>query len=354
MRKFAINGDFLVQNQTGVQRYAYNLIKALDKIYCDVDIVLVVSNRVKSKLDFKNIKIILFGYGKGIMWEQSWFALYTLLHNRMPINLSCSAPIFNCRGITAIHDIRNALHPEWIPKKFHAKAVAKWFVFQNWILCKFSHCILTVSEYAKQEIIDYYGIDQNRIKVICNAWQHILEYESAGTLQEKFSQLRKNDYYFSFGTIAEHKNFKWVLEVAKRNKWQKFVISGNLDKAHFDTKQIDDVETLPNVFYLGYLPDNEIKLIIENCKAFLFPSFYEGFGLPPLEALALGANVICSNKASMPEILEKSVHYIDPYDYEIDLEKILSEEIEPAEKVLEKYSWEKSADLLKELLGQWN
>ena len=354
MRKFAINGDFLVQNQTGVQRYAYNLVKALDKVCCDVDIVLVASNRVRNKPDFKNIKVILFGYGKGIVWEQSWFALYTLLHNRISVNLSCSALIFNCRGITTIHDIRNTLHPEWIPKKFRAKAVAKWFIFQSWLLCKFARCILTDSEYAKQEIIGYYNINSDRIKIIYCAWQHILEYESAGALQKKFPQLRKNDYYFSLGTIAEHKNFKWVLEVAKRNRQQKFVISGTLDKAHFDTGQINSVKNLSNVLYLGYLPDNEIKLIIENCKAFLFPSLYEGFGLPPLEALALGARVICSNKTSMPEVLGKSVRYIDPYDYEIDLEKILAEEVEPAENALEKYSWEKSANLFKELLRQWN
>lgn len=88
-----------------------------------------------------------------------------------------------------------------------------------------------------------------------------------------------------------------------------------------------------------------------NCKAFIFPSIYEGFGIPPMEAMAENAPVIVSNKACMPEIYGKSVHYIDPYNYKnINIENILLEKVKNPELILEKYSWKKSADKLYNLL----
>ena len=85
---------------------------------------------------------------------------------------------------------------------------------------------------------------------------------------------------------------------------------------------------------------------MKKCKAFIHPSLYEGFGLPPLEAMSVGARCIVSNVSSLPEIYGRSVWYIDPYNYnEINLGKIMMEEIEDNTVVLNKYSWNKSAEL---------
>jgi glycosyltransferase involved in cell wall biosynthesis len=89
-----------------------------------------------------------------------------------------------------------------------------------------------------------------------------------------------------------------------------------------------------------------------NCKAFLFPSLYEGFGLPPLEALSVGANVICSNTSCLPEIYADSVHYIDPDRYDYDLDEVLNSVVSAPDYTLEKYSWEKSTKAVYELVKQ--
>ena len=84
--------------------------------------------------------------------------------------------------------------------------------------------------------------------------------------------------------------------------------------------------------------------------AFVFPSLYEGFGIPPLEAMALGAQVICSDAASLPEVYGSSVHYIDPRNSDIDLEALLAQECGDREETLTRYSWDRSAKKLLYLL----
>jgi glycosyltransferase involved in cell wall biosynthesis len=82
---------------------------------------------------------------------------------------------------------------------------------------------------------------------------------------------------------------------------------------------------------------------MERCKAFLLPSYYEGFGLTPLEALSCGAKIIVANAASLPEIYGKCAHYIDPYDTNVDLDELLKEPVEAPDSILEKYSYDTAA-----------
>nr|MCR5404394.1 glycosyltransferase [Butyrivibrio sp.] len=97
----------------------------------------------------------------------------------------------------------------------------------------------------------------------------------------------------------------------------------------------------------GYLSDSYVKTLMKYCKAFIQPSLSEGFGIPPLEALSVGAEIIVSNATCLPEIYGNTAHYIDPLDYDnIDLEAILSTPVEKPDAILEKFSWDHAAQSL--------
>ena len=89
---------------------------------------------------------------------------------------------------------------------------------------------------------------------------------------------------------------------------------------------------------------------MKGCRAFIHPAVYEGFGIPPIEALSCGAELIISNTTCLPEVYGKSAHYIDPYNYDVDLDELLKEPIASASEVLGRYSWVEEAKKLLMLL----
>ena len=104
---------------------------------------------------------------------------------------------------------------------------------------------------------------------------------------------------------------------------------------------------------LGYVSDDQVKALMQKCTAFVFPSYYEGFGIPPLEALSCGTKIIVSNAASLPEIYENTAYYINPNDTNINLKLLLSKEVESSDKILERYQYKNAAITLCNLLKKF-
>jgi Glycosyltransferase len=104
----------------------------------------------------------------------------------------------------------------------------------------------------------------------------------------------------------------------------------------------------------GYLTDGQVKSLLAKCRAFILPSYFEGFGLPPLEALSCGAKIIISNKTSLPEIYGNAAHYIDPDNPEINLDDLLKQKVSKADALLKKYTLENTARRLYEIIQKVN
>ncbi len=341
--KYAFNGYLFSQRQTGVMRYAKEILLGIDRI-CDKDeFVLVVPEYAKSVPDLKAIKVVIFGKTKGNMWEQKDFAKYLKKQNLDSINFNNTMPLSR-PGIIVIHDIAYKIHPEF-GSSFHGKIsnIYHRIIFQR--AAKSNKPIITVTYFSKYQIIDAYKVDPSRVHVISNGWQHINGYGFDDSVLEKYG-LKKDEYYFSLGSLSKMKNTKWFIEVAKKNPEKIFVLSGA--QANNDGETFD----MPlNVIRTGFVSDEQVKSLIKACKAFIYPSIYDGFGIPPLEALSQGAKVICSSAACLPEVYRNCVHYIDPYDTDVDIDSILNETVDKEYEVLNRYSWEKSSrefyDLLK-------
>ena len=152
-----------------------------------------------------------------------------------------------------------------------------------------------------------------------------------------------------------YKNLKWIVELAERNRTKVFVIAGLKDLSQWKNaySQIDAREELDNVIFVGYTTDEENKALMMNCKAFLHPSKYEGFGIPPLEALACGAPIAVSNSSCLPEIYENCAHYFDPDDYEVNLDWLLEQPISAPSAILQKCSWDRAAQELFNILENY-
>jgi glycosyltransferase involved in cell wall biosynthesis len=143
------------------------------------------------------------------------------------------------------------------------------------------------------------------------------------------------------GSLSKRKNIKWIIKYAQENPDSLFVISG-ISLPTVNIKELDN--PLPkNIILLGYLDDFKVKALMEKCKAFIQPSYYEGFGIPPLEALGCGAQIIIANAASLPEIYGNTAHYIDPFDTHINLDELINQTLDPPDKILQMYSYDVSA-----------
>lgn len=340
MKKIIINGRFLTQTITGVQRVAHELVREFDimvkekRIEC---VILAPKNIIFNDL-YKNITIKTVGFLKGHIWEQIELPFYAKKEKGILLNLCNTAPILNT-GIVEIHDISFKVNPQFFSKSF-----SLYYKILIYFLVRTSKKILTVSEFSKQEIVKHYKVQKNKIAVVYNSWEHILRVQEDISILKKFN-LKKEEFYLAVSSINLNKNFKYILHLAKIYTEKKFVIVGKKNIKIFGELGIDD---LKNLVWCGYVSDEELKALYMTCKGFIYPSFYEGFGLPPIEAMGCGCKEIyVSNTSCLPEIFRNSVCFFNPEKYEYILDKnIINKE---RKDILNKYSWKKSSETIMEL-----
>lgn len=224
-------------------------------------------------------------------------------------------------------------------------------IYNKWqyrLIAKKAKKIITVSYFSRNQIAQTYHIDSEKIAVIYNSWDHFKKINADYSVLDASPALLK-PFYFSLGSLSKRKNIKWIVEYAAKHPDSLFLLSG-ISQPTAEASEFDGGLTPQNIMLLGYLDDAKVKALMERCKAFIMPSYYEGFGIPPLEALSCGAQIIVANAASLPEIYGNTAHYIDPFNTDIDLDELLKQPVDAPDAILEKYSYDTSAQQVYDLI----
>lgn len=312
MTKILINGRFLARRQTGVDRFAYELLHALDKMLVaehprlsDIKIeVLVPPKGDFVSTSFRNIEVRRVGVFSGTLWEQ--LDLPRFCGGNLLVSLCNTAPLFRRKQIVVVHDAA----PVQVPQAY-GRAFRLWYRLMVPWLGRWSRSIFTVSSFSKVSLENSYGLDGGKISVLSESGEHILKIISDTSILERKGITRP--FVLAVGSLSPHKNFSLVVKAVGMLPDAEFdlVVAGGADPRIFSGSG----QILPDcVRYLGYVSDAELRALYEAADCFVFPSLYEGFGLPPLEAMSLGCPVISSDAASLPEVCGDAAVYIDPDD----------------------------------------
>lgn len=347
MKRIVIDGFFLMEKHpVGLHRFSTEILREWSKKHSCKDIIIAVPDNPRMNIDLSSYnvcKVSSWVYripkiGK-LLWTNFVYPKFVKKNKAMSIDLAYAQQVRKC-DVVGVFDC--------IPYKFPENysgfrdSLSRWkSIFLIRKSAQKSKIVVTLSRDAMKDVLKYTHIPADKIKIIPCGWEHINRIKFDDTIFERLPEgFHRGNYFFSLGSRYRHKNMKWVFEAAIHNPEQYFIITGT-KFSHTD----DMIEGLPNVYFTGYLTDQEIKSLIKYARALIQPSIYEGFGIPPMEALAIGTQVIVSGTSSLGEVYRGYAHLIDPSNYEnLNLEVILRQPVNNAEELLEKYTWAKAAE----------
>jgi glycosyltransferase involved in cell wall biosynthesis len=226
-------------------------------------------------------------------------------------------PLVPCRAIVTIHDCIHLMFPQYLPNRF-AYAYAR---ANLWAATKRAERILTVSETSKADILRYCDVPAERIIVVYNA---IDDRFAAPTDDEAVERVRERYQLFGpfalyVGNIKPHKNLERLIDafnLVRRGGYERLellIIGDQISKYPRLRRAVDRYKLHKHVRFLGFVADDTLAALYRLATVFVFPSLYEGFGLPPLEAMASGTPVVTSNRSSLPEVVGDAAVLVDPY-----------------------------------------
>jgi len=350
-KKILINGYFFCRRFTGIERYAYEITSRLDNLCKPGEIAVIVPVDAVNIPEYENIRVVRHGKTiQHVLWQFFTLQWFLLTHREYTILEFGNIVLPLAPGIVFLHDIYVELFPGDFTNK-RDKIIRAYTRWQYRLIAKKAKRIATVSEYSKNEISKVFNVESSRINVIYSSADHIRDIVSDYSIFEQFPMLGEKQFYFSLGSLSKRKNIKWIIEYAKKHPESTFAISGT-SLSTVKVNELDD-EIPKNIIMLGYLDDSKVKALMEKCKAFILPSYYEGFGLTPLEALSCGARIIIARAASLPEIYGNTAHYIDPFNTDVDLDALLCEPVEKPDSILAKYSYDTSAEKVYNLINEF-
>lgn len=322
-KTIAFNGKFFGAAPTGVHRVAEQLVAATDALIAGqaasgVDCALVVRDSVEVPL-YRNISCVRESPWVRRMHRIAWEQFYLPLARRKDfiLNLCNLGPMLHRNSATLIHDAQVYSAPESYSLPFRL-----WYRFQFFFIGKRHKIIFTVSEFSKGELVRYGIASADKIVVVHNGCDHILQIRPDEGKLVALS-LKPRRYVLALANTQKHKNIGVLLKAfaGAQLKDIELVLFGAATQADFEN--LGHVVP-PNVRFAGRITDPELVGLMVNGGALAFPSLTEGFGLPPLEAMALGCPVVAAPYGALPEVCGNAALYADPFNPEAWRLKILT------------------------------
>lgn len=353
----------------GIGTYIRNLLRHLGRIDRSTDYVLIVR---PSDVE------IGAELGENFRTVADWSRSYSIREQlTIPLDLRREAvdlfhaphyvlpPLTPCKSVVTIHDCIHLRFPQYLPNRLgyvYARA-------SLWVATHRASRVLTVSETSKRDILRYFRVPESKIDVIYNAIDERLggapSDEEVGQVRERYQLY--DPFVLYAGNIKPHKNLERLIEAfhtLRRGGLEQvklLIIGDEISKYASLRRAVHRHKLHKHVRFLGFVPDKTLASLYRLASVFVFPSLYEGFGLPPLEAMAAGTPVITSNVSSLPEVVGDAAILIDPYEPDeiaaamrrVLTEPGLREDLRARGLArVKEFSWDRSVRRVREIYGE--
>ena len=286
-----VNLRTLGYHTTGVQRYLRSLLPCLP-----------------SELEAVKPQHALQGI-KGHLWEQLY--LPTRLRRRLLWSPGNTGPITVSRQVLTVHDASSLDHPEWFDRKF-----ALWYSALLPPLIRKVRAIITVSNFSKERIVRLTGVKPDRVQMICNGVDERFRPATPPRVKQVSADYGLDGPYILYvGSLEPRKNLRALLETWRAGGFDGATLAVVGAGGHLFPKM--QFGSLPaGVRLLGRVEDDVLPALYSGATGFVYPSIYEGFGMPPLEAMACGCPVAVSDIPAHREVCGEAALYFDPFKAE--------------------------------------
>lgn len=365
--RIAVNARFLLKDRLeGIGYFTLETLKRITQQNPDIEFhflfdrpyseEFIFSNNIQPKVLFPPARHPFLWY-----WWFEWSVANYLHKNNFDLFLSTDGYVSlrsSVKTVAVQHDLAFEHFPEQMP--FLTKTYYKYFVPK---FAQHATRIATVSEFSKQDLCKLYSISPNKIDVVYSAAKDVFA-STPENIQEQIRAKYSNGkpYFVYVGSINPRKNVKSMLlafDVFKRNNPTsdiQFLLAGNFGWQNSEMKEVyDNMQFKSDVIFVGRQPLNELVSIIGSSLGLLYVSFFEGFGVPPLEGMKCGVPVISSNVSSIPEVCGNAALLVNPYSVEeiaSAMQKISSDDslrkslIEKGRAQAAQFTWDDTADRL--------
>ena len=368
----AIDASFALGEKNGTNEYTNQLVKGLSEIDHDNNYTIFPFFTYIYDPDFKkyqpklpsNFKLFLHDTPKKII-DLIWLKYKFLRRFYTPrfdifhtTTFSISPKYMYKKLIVTVYDVSFYTHPQ-----FHMKENVKHCQKGTVEAVKKADKIIAISNRTKRDLISYFDCPEEKILVTPLAYDDYFDKKMSDNLKNKIMNKYKikKPFIFHLGSLEPRKNTLGLIKAYRflpKRLYNKFdlVIGGGKGWMNNEVLEYARKHGLKNVKFVGYIPDGDLPALYQKAKCFIYPSFYEGFGIPPLEAMASGCPTLVSNNSSLPEICQNGALYCKPNDIEDisrKMEQLLTskneELIKKARNQANKFAWNKVADQTLEL-----